>query len=148
MKYDNIKIPNGYYRIIGNIKAQTGDLYLNIINFPDLIEWCFIDENNAYLNDEADQFHFIIRKEGNITNINKSDSLTDKYVVKFWFEKLLKRFLEFKGLIKSKHNNYYLIEIQESNCHYSKLFEINELKEFYIFDNKEDIDNFLNELEE
>lgn len=149
MKYDNVKIPKGYYRIMNDIKAQTGDLYLNITNFPNWTEWCFIDENNIYLNDEADQFQFIIRKERDVININNTDDLTNKYVVSFWSDYLLKRFLDFKGFIKSKHNNYYLIEIQEDNYyHYNKLFEINELKDFYIFDNKEDMDSFLNELEE
>ena len=70
MKYDNVKIPNGYYRIIGNTKLQVGDLYLNPINFPAWVkEWCFVDENSIYLNNEANKFDFVVRKKRGIAKM-------------------------------------------------------------------------------
>ena len=44
------------------MKAQKGDLYLDVTLFPAWIEWHFIDENSMYLNDEANKFDLIIRK--------------------------------------------------------------------------------------
>lgn len=61
-RYDTVKLPNGYYRITDNIKAQAGDLYLDTTLYPEWIEWHFIDENSMYLNDEANKFDLIIRK--------------------------------------------------------------------------------------
>ena len=61
-KYDNVELPDGYYRITDDIKAQKGDLYLDVTLFPEWIEWHFIDENSMYLNDEANKFDLIIRK--------------------------------------------------------------------------------------